>query len=67
MCIYCYQWWRYVSASDAEDDLDPTTNHTADSYSQGEAIDSVTAAAGYKSIPVQRVLSTQFDHEPKKL
>jgi hypothetical protein len=27
----------------------------------------MTAAAGYKSILVQRVLSTQLEHEPEKL
>jgi hypothetical protein len=42
-------------------------NHVADSESEEEAIDPMTAAAGYKSILVQRVLSTQLDHEPEKL
>jgi hypothetical protein len=32
-----------------------------------EAIDPMTAATGYKSILVQRTLSTQFEHEPEKL
>jgi hypothetical protein len=57
----------YVSASDVKDDLVPAANHVADSKSEGEAIDPITAAAGYKSILVQRVLSTQFEHEPEKL
>jgi hypothetical protein len=57
----------YVSASDVEDDLALAANHVADSESEEEAIDPMTAAAGYKSILVQRVLSTQLDHEPEKL
>jgi hypothetical protein len=58
---------RYVSASDVEDDLALATNHVADSKSEEEAIDPMTAAAGYKSILVQCVLSTQLEHEPEKL
>jgi hypothetical protein len=42
-------------------------NHVADSDSEGEAIDPITAAAGYKSILVQCTLSTQVEHEPEKL
>jgi hypothetical protein len=57
----------YVSASDVADDLALAANHIADSDSEGEAIDPMTAAAGYKSIIVQRVLSTQVKHEPEKL
>jgi hypothetical protein len=58
----------YVSASDVEDDLALVANHVADSESEEEAIDPMTAAvAGYKSILVQRVLSTQLEHEPEKL
>jgi hypothetical protein len=57
----------YVSASDVEDDLALAANHVADSESEEEAIDPMTAAAGYKSILVQRVLSTQLEHEPEKL
>jgi hypothetical protein len=41
-------------------------NHVAPD-NEGEAIDPMTAAAGYKSILVQRVLSTQVQHEPEKL
>jgi hypothetical protein len=48
----------YVSASDVEDDLTLAANHVADSESKEEAIDPMTAAAGYKSLLVQRVLST---------
>jgi hypothetical protein len=48
----------YVSVSDVEDDLALAANHVADSDSEGEAIDPMTTAAGYKSILVQRVLST---------
>jgi hypothetical protein len=57
----------YASASDVEDDLALATNHVADLDSEGEAIDPMTTAVGYKSILVQRVLSTQVEHEPKKL
>jgi hypothetical protein len=57
----------YVSATDVEDDLALAANHIADSDSEGEAIDPMTAAMGYKSIFSQRVLSTQIKHEPKKL
>jgi hypothetical protein len=42
-------------------------NHVADSESEEDAIDPMTAAAGYKSNLVQRVLSTQLEHEPEKL
>jgi hypothetical protein len=47
----------YVSASDVEDDLALTANHVADSESEEEAIDPMTAATGYKSILVHRVSS----------
>ena len=58
----------YVSASDVEDDLALAANHAADSEdSEGEAIDSMTATAGYKSILVHHILSTQLEHEPEKL
>jgi hypothetical protein len=40
----------YVSASEVEYDLALAANHVADSDSEGEAIDPLTAAAGYKSI-----------------
>jgi hypothetical protein len=52
----------YISASDVEDDLALTANHVADSEIKEEAIDPMTVAAGYKSILVQRVLSTQLEH-----
>ena len=55
----------YVSASDVEDDLALAANHAADSEdSEGEAIDSMTATAGHKSILVQRTLSTQLPDIP---
>ena len=58
----------YVSASDVEDDLALAANHAAGSEdSEGEAIDSMTATAGYKSILVHHILSTQLEHEPEKL
>jgi hypothetical protein len=57
----------YVSAGDVEDNLSPDANHVADSDSEGETIDHMTAAVGYKSILVRCVLSTQLEHEPKKL
>jgi hypothetical protein len=57
----------YVSASDVEDNLALAANHVADSESEEEAIDPMIIAAGYKSVLVQRVLSTQLEHEPKKL
>jgi hypothetical protein len=41
---------RYVSATDVEDDLALAANHVADLDSEGEAIDPMTAAGGYKSI-----------------
>jgi hypothetical protein len=47
----------YVSASDFEDDLSLAANHVVD-LERKEAIDPMTAAVGYKSILVQRVLST---------
>jgi hypothetical protein len=56
----------YVSASDFEDDLSLAANHVVD-LERKEAIDPMTAAVGYKSILMQRVLSTQFEHEPEKL
>ena len=44
------------------------TNHAAGSEdSEGEAIDSMTATAGYKSILVHHILSTQLEHEPERL
>jgi hypothetical protein len=48
----------YVSASDVEDDLALTAHHVADSESEEEAIDPITATVGYKSILVPCVLST---------
>jgi hypothetical protein len=58
----------YVNASDVEDDLAIAANHAAGSEdSEGEAIDSMTATAGYKSILVQRTLSTQLEHKLEKL
>jgi hypothetical protein len=38
----------YVSASDVEDDLALAANHVAYSDSEEEAIDNMTATAGYK-------------------
>jgi hypothetical protein len=46
--------------------LVPAAN-LADLDSEGEAIDPMTAAAGYKSIVVQRMLNTKLKHEPEKL
>jgi hypothetical protein len=57
----------YVSASDVEDDLALAANHVADSESEKEAIDPMTTGAGYKSILVQCVLSTQLEHKMEKL
>jgi len=55
---------RYVSASDVEDDLALAANIDADS-SEGDQdkdaihIDSMAASAGYRSLLVQRVLSSR--------
>jgi hypothetical protein len=51
----------YVSGSDVEDDLALAASHVADSESEEEAIDPMTATVGYKSILVQLVLSTQLE------
>jgi hypothetical protein len=48
----------YVNASDVEDDLALAANYVADLESEAEATDPIIATVGYKSILVQRVLST---------
>ena len=50
-----------------EYDLALVANHVADSDIKEEAINSTTAATGYKSILVQCVSNTQLEHEPEKL
>ena len=50
-----------------EYDLTLVANHVADSDIKEEAINSTTAATGYKSILVQCVSNTQLEHEPEKL
>ena len=57
----------YISASDVEDDLALVANHVTDSEIEEETIDATTATAGYKSILVHHILSTQLEHEPEKL
>jgi hypothetical protein len=52
---------RYVSASDVEDDLVVSANYVAGS--EEDAIDSITASAGFLSLLVQRALSVQEEHE----
>ena len=57
----------YVSASDVEDDLVLAANIIADSEDdEGEAIDSVAAAANLPSLLVQRVLSSKAEHEDEE-
>nr|XP_034605584.1 uncharacterized protein LOC117865481 isoform X2 [Setaria viridis] len=59
----------YVSASDVEDELALAANIIADEANKEEevAIDSLAASAGYESLLVQRVLTSQLGHKEEKL
>jgi len=59
---------EYVSASDVEDELALAANIVEDEKKEEKvAIDSPAASAGYESLLVQWVLTSQLGHEEEKL